>query len=210
MTERTCHFICSLSAIEALGGFLSPSLGNGKRFREFVERYFPDPYPSQAGALWKLRNDAVHVFLTGPYNLMHHSGHLHLTQDKDGLTILNAEDFYALSYSPPNDTSIPLRVTRARRLVGFFRQCLSYAFCSGSLHQSQAVRADKVSPCCFAKGVDLTSVPFDIFLVQRVHSRAARPNKKTSSMALSRIVRNPLRMPASTLKRRIAARFCRS
>ena len=26
---------------------------------------------------------------------MHHSGHLHLTQDKDGLTILNAEDFYA-------------------------------------------------------------------------------------------------------------------
>lgn len=95
MTERTCHFICSLSAIEALGGFLSPSLGNGKRFREFVERYFPDPYPSQAGALWKLRNDAVHVFLTGPYNLMHHSGHLHLTQDKDGLTILNAEDFYA-------------------------------------------------------------------------------------------------------------------
>jgi len=106
MTERTGHFICSLSAIEALGGFLSPSLGNGKRFREFVEHYFPDPYLSQAGALWKLRNDAVHVFLTGPYNLMHHSGHLHLTQDKDGLTILNAEDFYALSYSPPNDTSI--------------------------------------------------------------------------------------------------------
>jgi len=95
MTERTGHFICSLSAIEALGGFLSPSLGNGKRFREFVEHYFPDPYSSQAGALWKLRNDAVHVFLTGPYNLMHHSGHLHLTQDKDGLTILNAEDFYA-------------------------------------------------------------------------------------------------------------------
>ena len=26
---------------------------------------------------------------------MHHSGHLHLTQDKDGLTILNDEDFYA-------------------------------------------------------------------------------------------------------------------
>mgnify|MGYP006892163952 CR=1 FL=1 len=76
------------------------------------------------------------------------------------------------------------RVTRARRLVGFFRQCLSYAFRSGSLHQSQAVRADKVSPCCFAKDVDLTSVPFDIFLVQRVHSRPARPNKKTSSMAL--------------------------
>lgn len=39
MTERTCHFICSLGAIEALGGFLSPSLGNGKRRREFVERY---------------------------------------------------------------------------------------------------------------------------------------------------------------------------
>jgi len=26
---------------------------------------------------------------------VHHSGHLNLTQDKNGLTILNAEDFYA-------------------------------------------------------------------------------------------------------------------
>jgi hypothetical protein len=57
-----------------------------------------------------------------------------LTQDKDGL----------------------------RRLVGFFRQCLSYAFRSGSLHQSQAVRADKVSPCCFCqrRGPDERSIRY--------------------------------------------------
>ena len=87
-------FICSLTAIEALGGFLSPSLGNGPRFKTFIQRYFPDPYPAQADVLWKLRNTAVHGFSPGPYKLTHHNSHLHLTQD-GGLTILNAEDFYA-------------------------------------------------------------------------------------------------------------------
>jgi hypothetical protein len=87
-------FICSLTAIEALGGFLSPSLGNGPRFKTFIQRYFPDPYPAQADDLWKLRNAAVHGFSTGPYKLTHHNSHLHLTQD-GGLTVLNAEDFYA-------------------------------------------------------------------------------------------------------------------
>jgi hypothetical protein len=32
-------FICSLTAIEALGGFLNPKLGNGPRFKKFVQRY---------------------------------------------------------------------------------------------------------------------------------------------------------------------------
>lgn len=87
-------FICTLTATEALGGFLSPKLGNGPRFKNFVQRYFPDPYPAQVDALWKLRNAAVHGFSAGPYKLTHHNSHVHLTQD-GGLTVLNAEDFYA-------------------------------------------------------------------------------------------------------------------
>ena len=87
-------FICILTATEALGGFLSPKLGNGPRFKTFVKRYFQNPYSSQTSDLWKLRNAAVHGFSTGPYKLTHHNSHLHLTKD-GGLTILNAEDFYA-------------------------------------------------------------------------------------------------------------------
>jgi hypothetical protein len=87
-------FICTLTATEALGGFLSPTLGNGLRFRTFVQRYFPAPYPAQADALWKLRNATVHGFSAGPYKLTHHNSHLHLTQD-GGTMVLNAEDFYA-------------------------------------------------------------------------------------------------------------------
>lgn len=87
-------FICTLTATEALGGFLSPKLQNGPRFKTFIQRYFPNPYPSQADALWKLRNAAVHGFSAGPYKLTHHNSHLHLTQD-GGLMVLNAEDFYA-------------------------------------------------------------------------------------------------------------------
>jgi hypothetical protein len=87
-------FICCLTAIETLAGFLSPSLKNGPRFKTFIQRYFPDPYPAQADDLWKLRNAIVHGFSTGPYKLIHHKSHLHLTKD-GGRTILNAEDVYA-------------------------------------------------------------------------------------------------------------------
>jgi len=87
-------FICTLTAIEALGGFLSPKAGNGPRFKTFVERYFPAPYPAQSDSLWKLRNAAVHGFSPGPYSLTHHNSHAHLTQN-GSRTVLNAEDFYA-------------------------------------------------------------------------------------------------------------------
>jgi hypothetical protein len=91
-------FICALTAIESLGGFLSPKLGNGPRFKTFVQRYFPNPYPAQAEDLWKLRNATVHGFSPGPYKLTHHNSPLHLTKD-GGLTVLNAEDFYAILVS---------------------------------------------------------------------------------------------------------------
>ena len=87
-------FICTLTAIEALAGFLSPSPENGTRFKTFVQSYLPDPYPADAVRLWKFRNAIVHAFSPGPYKLTHHNSHLHLKQD-GGQTILNAEDFYA-------------------------------------------------------------------------------------------------------------------
>ena len=86
-------FICSLTAIEALGGFVRPKENNGPRFKGFVKDYFPDPYPGHAENLWKLRNAAVHGLSPGPYKLTHHHSQLHLTKD-GGLIVLNAEDFY--------------------------------------------------------------------------------------------------------------------
>jgi len=87
-------FICTLTAVEALGGFLKPGEKNGPRFKGFILGYFPQAYHAHADALWKLRNAAVHGFSPGPYKLTHHNGHLHMTVDA-GLTVLNAEDFYA-------------------------------------------------------------------------------------------------------------------
>ncbi len=87
-------FICTLTAIEALGGFVRPTEKNGPRFRGFIKDYFPAVYHSHADPLWKLRNAAVHGFSPGPYSLTHHNGHLHMTTD-GGRTVLNAEDFYS-------------------------------------------------------------------------------------------------------------------
>ena len=87
-------FICTLTAIEALGGFLKPGEKNGPRFKAFILGYFSQRYHGHTDTLWRLRNAAVHGFSPGPYKLTHHSGHLHMTND-GGLTVLNAEDFYA-------------------------------------------------------------------------------------------------------------------
>lgn len=87
-------FICTLTATEALGGFLNPKAKNGPRFKSFVKEYFPSPLNGQSDTLWKLRNAAVHGFSPGPYKLTHHNSQLHLTTDA-GLIVLNAEDFYA-------------------------------------------------------------------------------------------------------------------
>src|SRR5712691_2873499 len=87
-------FICTLTATEALGGFLKPKDKNGPRFKSFVRDYFPDPLAGQADTLWKLRNAEIHGFSPGPYKLTHHNSQFHLTTDS-GLIVLNAEDFYA-------------------------------------------------------------------------------------------------------------------
>lgn len=87
-------FICMLTAIEALGGFLKPEDGNAARFKAFIKRYFSPQYHTHIDTLWELRNAAVHSFLPGPYQLTHHNGHLHMTNNGD-YTILNAEDLYS-------------------------------------------------------------------------------------------------------------------
>ena len=87
-------FICTLTGTEALAGFLKPKDKNGPRFKAFVKDYFPTPLDAQSDTLWRFRNAAVHGFSPGPYKVTHHNSHLHLTTD-DGLTLLNAEDFYA-------------------------------------------------------------------------------------------------------------------
>jgi hypothetical protein len=87
-------FICCLTAMEALGGFIEPGAGNAVRFKAFISRYMPEPLSRQAGELWKLRNAAVHGFSPGPYALTHHSTLAHLSAS-NGRTVLNAEDFYA-------------------------------------------------------------------------------------------------------------------
>jgi len=87
-------FICTLTATEALGGFLKPKDKNGPQFKSFVKNYFPAPLDDQSDTLWSFRNAAVHGFSPGPYKVTHHNSHVHLTTD-NGVTVLNAEDFYA-------------------------------------------------------------------------------------------------------------------
>jgi hypothetical protein len=87
-------FICMLTAVEALGGFLKPGEKNGPRFKSFILGYFPKAYHAHADALWMLRNAAAHGISPRPYTLTHHNGHLHMTI-YDHFPVLNAEDFYA-------------------------------------------------------------------------------------------------------------------
>jgi hypothetical protein len=71
-----------------------PNERNGPRFQAFVKDYFPAPLNTQSDTLWSFRNAAVHGFSPGPYKVTHHHSNVHLTTD-GGLTVLNAEDFYA-------------------------------------------------------------------------------------------------------------------
>lgn len=86
-------FVCILTAIEALAGYRYAKGGPGKRFKDFVMAYFPDPYPENVKDLWTFRNKIVHAFSTGRFALTHHHSERHLSTT-EGLLILNAEDFY--------------------------------------------------------------------------------------------------------------------
>jgi len=94
-------FICCLTGLEALGGFLRPKANTGERFKAFVGEYMEDPFPSQTENLWKLRNAIVHAFSPRPCVLTHHNSHLHLSESENGV-VLNAEDFYAALVAASN------------------------------------------------------------------------------------------------------------
>lgn len=87
-------FLAVLTATEALAGLYAPRLGPGERFREFVIRFFPVGLNQDAQKLWQFRNAMIHSFNPGPYGLTHHNSRSHLAAPH-GLTMLNAEDFYA-------------------------------------------------------------------------------------------------------------------
>jgi len=87
-------FICMLAAVEALAGYRYDCEGAGKRFRNFVEAYFPNAYLEHVDGLWDFRNKIVHAFSPKYFVLTHHHSELHLSKTGNGI-ILNAEDFYS-------------------------------------------------------------------------------------------------------------------
>ena len=87
-------FLAVLTAIDALSGAFAPGEGTGQRFRGFIARFFTEPLATRADDLWTFRNLMVHAFNPGPFALVCHQSRVHLTV-QHGLTVLNAEDFYA-------------------------------------------------------------------------------------------------------------------
>ena len=104
-------FVCTLTATEALAGYLDGdhNEGNGARFRTFVERYFPPEYKPHAGELWNFRNSMIHGFSTGSrFVLTHHNSWAHLSQTDRGLP-LNSEDFYGALLSATKSYFLDVR-----------------------------------------------------------------------------------------------------
>lgn len=87
-------FLSMIAAVETLAGAYSPKGGTGERFREFIARYFPNPYNEHLDALWKFRNRMVHAFNPNPFLLVCHSSRMHMCK-ADDTVMLNAEDFYS-------------------------------------------------------------------------------------------------------------------
>ena len=92
-------FICTLTAVEALAGYRYPDSGDlhspGTRFCRFISDYFPADYHPLADDLWNFRNGMVHGFCPRRFALTEHQSHMHLRGTPEGVTVLNAEDFYA-------------------------------------------------------------------------------------------------------------------
>lgn len=87
-------FLAILTGTEALAGLLVPDKSTGERFRSFIETYYPEDHRPYAGRLWEFRNAMIHSFNPGPFGLTHHTSRHHLRAPL-GITVLNAEDFYA-------------------------------------------------------------------------------------------------------------------
>ena len=87
-------FLAILTGTEALAGLFAPAKATGERFRSFIANYYPEEYRPYADRLWEFRNAMIHSFNPGPFGLTHHNSRHHLKAPL-GITMLNAEDFYA-------------------------------------------------------------------------------------------------------------------
>lgn len=90
-------FLAMMSATDALAGLLGTSKGTGERFREFIERYYPNEYKGFSEELWGMRNSIVHSFNPGTFfALTVHVSRFHLKSlNGNGPVNLNAENLYA-------------------------------------------------------------------------------------------------------------------
>ncbi|MBA2547553.1 MAG: hypothetical protein H0V16_03720 [Burkholderiaceae bacterium] len=87
-------FVAVLTGTEALAGLFAPTSLTGDRFRSFIATYYPEEYWPFSDRLWEFRNVMIHSFNPGPFALTHHNSRHHLKAPL-GITMLNAEDFYA-------------------------------------------------------------------------------------------------------------------
>jgi hypothetical protein len=80
-----------------LAGYGYPKLKSpGLRFGRFIKDYFAVVYRQLASDLWNFRNGMIHGFCPRSFVLTHHHSQVHLAKSKQGSTILNAEDMYAV------------------------------------------------------------------------------------------------------------------
>jgi hypothetical protein len=88
-------FVCGVCAIEALSGYRYGSkAGAAKRFKAFVDEYFPDEYKPHLDRLWRFRRHIVHSFSPPGFSLTHNNPAVHFTIDPvTTFPILNAENF---------------------------------------------------------------------------------------------------------------------
>lgn len=87
-------FVCILTGIEALSGYRFDKGNLERRFKSFVEHYFPDGYKPFVADLWEFRKKMVHAFSPAAFALTHNNPSLHFSKTSDGRLIMNAEDFY--------------------------------------------------------------------------------------------------------------------
>ncbi len=86
-------FVCVLTGIEALSGYRFEKGKLERRFKSFVEIYFPPEYKPLVADLWAFRKKMVHAFCPAAFALTHNRPAVHFTKMPDGRLILNAEDF---------------------------------------------------------------------------------------------------------------------
>jgi len=87
-------FMCSVAAIDALGGYRYTTNKIGDRFQDFIKEYFPAVYASHAENLYLLRCRLLHNFSPAYFTLAHAAPAAHLGKSPRGDRILSDEAFF--------------------------------------------------------------------------------------------------------------------